>query len=151
MSLWTPEGEVPIERTPRATDTGGDGGFDPFDGRDLEDLSPAERQQVEAMIAEMAEAQRQVLAAPAAVVVANHAMGLFQLAALHLKQPQPDFDAARLAIDTMAALLDAAGDRLGEDGATLAEGVLELQRAFVARRSSPGTAAADPASDTPES
>ena len=137
MSLWTPGGEVPIERNQRSTESSSPDGFDPFDGRDLEDLSPAERQQVEAMIAEMAEAQRQVLAAPAAVVVANHAMGLFQLAALHLKQPEPDFDAARLAIDTMAGLLDAAGDRLGDDGATLAEGVLELQRAFVARRSTP--------------
>jgi hypothetical protein len=137
MSLWTPGGEVPIERNPRSTESSSPDGFDPFDGRDLEDLSPAERQQVEAMIAEMAEAQRQVLAAPAAVVVANHAMGLFQLAALHLKQPEPDFDAARLAIDTMAGLLEAAGDRLGDDGATLAEGVLELQRAFVARRSAP--------------
>ncbi len=137
MSLWTPGGEVPIERNPHSTETSPPDGFDPFDGRDLDDLSPAERQQVEEMIAEMAEAQRQVLAAPAAVVVANHAMGLFQLAALHLKQPEPDFDAARLAIDTMAGLLEAAGDRLGDDGATLAEGVLELQRAFVARRSTP--------------
>lgn len=136
MTLWTPGGDVPIERNRPASRPSDTEGFDPFDGRDLDDLSPAERQQVEAMIAEMAEAQRQVLAAPAAVVVANHAMGLFQLAALHLKQPEPDFDAARLAIDTMAALLDAAGDRLGEDGATLGEGVLELQRAFVARRSS---------------
>ena len=141
MSLWTPGGEVPIEPNRPASRTPDADGFDPFDGRDLDDLSPAERQQVEAMISEMAEAQRQVLAAPAAVVVANHAMGLFQLAALHLKQPEPDFDAARLAIDTMAGLLDAAGDRLGDDGATLAEGVLELQRAFVARRSSQPTAA----------
>ncbi|CAB4322285.1 MAG: hypothetical protein F2520_00090 [Actinobacteria bacterium] len=147
MSLWTPGGEVPIERNPRSTEATPSDGFDPFDGRDLEDLSPAEREQVEAMIAEMAEAQRQVLAAPAAVVVANHAMGLFQLAALHLKQPEPDFDAARLAIDTMAGLLDAAGDRLGEDGATLAEGVLELQRAFVARRSAPPVADSNLTSD----
>ena len=70
---------------------------------DLDSLSAEERAQVEAMIAEMAETQQQLLAAPAEVVVANHAMGLFQLAALHLKQADPDFGAASLAIDAMAA------------------------------------------------
>ena len=84
------------------------------------------------------EAQRQVLAAPAAVVVANHAMGLFQLAALHLKQNQPDLAAAQLAIDSMAGLLDAVGDRLGEDGETLLEALTEAQRAYVVRSSAAG-------------
>ena len=134
MSLWTPDGEVPVN--PARSGSGaphppGAGSSNP----DLDDLSPAEREQVEAMIAEMAEAQRQILAAPAEVVVANHAMGLFQLAALHLKQPRPDLAAARLAIDSMAGLLDAAGDRLGEDGETLREALAEAQRAFLARSS----------------
>lgn len=132
MSLWTPDGEVPVNRAR----PGGGPSPAPETGPanpDLEDLSPAERARVEAMIAEMAEAQRQILAAPAEVVVANHAMGLFQLAALHLKQPEPDLAAARLAIDTMGGLLAAAGDRLGEDGETLREALTEAQRAFVAR------------------
>ncbi|MBU6328633.1 MAG: hypothetical protein KGR18_01605 [Acidobacteria bacterium] len=142
MSLWTPDGEVPIDRRRPAGDPSpaetlpGDlpGGLP-----DLDDLSPEERAQVEAMIAEMAETQRQILAAPAAVVVANHAMGLFQLAALHLKQPEPDLAAARLAIDAMAGLLDGAGPRLGEDGDTLREALAEAQRAFVARSSAAGS------------
>jgi len=134
MSLWTPDGEVPVQRSrPTSDDT--PGSVPPPGTPDLDDLSPEERAQVEEMIAEMAEAQRQVLAAPAAVVVANHAMGLFQLAALHLKQPQPDLGAARLAIDSMAGLLDAAGDRLGEDGETLHEALVEAQRAYVVRSS----------------
>lgn len=134
MSLWTPDGEVPIQRSGAATGAT-PGSVPPAGTPDLDDLSPAERAQVEEMIAEMAEAQRQVLAAPAAVVVANHAMGLFQLAALHLKQNRPDLAAARLAIDTMAGLLDAAGDRLGEDGETLREALTEAQRAYVVRSS----------------
>ena len=134
MSLWTPDGEVPVERS-RPTTGGTPGSMPPPGTPDLDDLSPAERAQVEEMIAEMAEAQRQVLAAPAAVVVANHAMGLFQLAALHLKQNRPDLAAAQLAIDSMAGLLDAVGDRLGEDGETLREALTEAQRAFVVRSS----------------
>jgi hypothetical protein len=134
MSLWTPDGEVPVSRSGRGDSPAATPGTEPVNP-DLDDLSPAERARVEAMIAEMAEAQRQILAAPAAVVVANHAMGLFQLAALHLKQSEPDLAAARLAIDTMGGLLDAAGDRLGEDGDTLREALTEAQRAFVARSS----------------
>jgi hypothetical protein len=137
MSLWTPDGEVPVNRPGH----GGTASANPPAAPgtpDLDDLSPAEQAQVEAMIAEMAETQRQILAAPAAVVVANHAMGLFQLAALHLKQNQPDLAAARLAIDTMAGLLDAAGVRLGDDGETLREALTEAQRAYVARSSAAG-------------
>lgn len=134
MSLWTPDGEVPVQRS-RQTSQDPSGSVPPPGTPDLEDLSPEERARVEEMIAEMAEAQRQVLAAPAEVVVANHAMGLFQLAALHLKQNRPDLAAARLAIDTMAGLLDAAGTRLGEDGETLREALTEAQRAYVARSS----------------
>jgi hypothetical protein len=134
MSLWTPDGEVPVNRTRPGSDPSASADGQPANP-DLDDLSPAERARVEAMIAEMAEAQRQILAAPAAVVVANHAMGLFQLAALHLKQPEPDLSAARLAIDTMGGLLEAAGDRLGEDGDTLREALTEAQRAYVARSS----------------
>ncbi len=141
MSLWTPDGEVPVRRSPQGDGPAPTPGTEPG-APDLDDLSPEERAQVEAMIAEMAEAQRQILAAPAAVVVANHAMGLFQLAALHLKQPEPDLAAARLAIDTMGGLLEAAGDRLGEDGDTLREALSEAQRAFVAR-----SAAATPSAD----
>ena len=139
MSLWTPDGERPVapNRPTSTTPSGGDTA-DLLPGMpDLDSLSAEERAQVEAMIAEMAETQQQLLAAPAEVVVANHAMGLFQLAALHLKQADPDFGAASLAIDAMAAMVEATAARLGEDGETLREGVLELQRVFVARRDQP--------------
>ena len=41
---------------------------------------------------------------PAEVVVANHAFGLFELAALHLSLQPPQLPQARLAIDALAAL-----------------------------------------------
>ena len=87
MSLWTPGGEVPVERNraararPRSTKACRTGRRS-----DLDDLSPEERAQAEEMIAEMAEVQRQVLAAPAAQVVANHSPGFYELAAIHLRR-----------------------------------------------------------------
>ena len=100
-------------------------------GPDLDALSPEERAQAEAMIAQMADVQRQILSAPAAQFVTNHVVGFYELAAIHLGQPEPDLDEARLAIDAMAAVLDATEDRLGEDGARYRDALTQLQMVFV--------------------
>lgn len=132
MSLWTPGGEVPIDRNrgeQPADAPGGAAGM--VGGPSLDDLSPEERAQAEQMVAQMAEVQRQILAAPAHQLVTNHVVGLYELAAIHLGQPEPDLEAARLAIDAMVAVLDATEARLGEDGAALRQALVQLQMAFV--------------------
>lgn len=135
MSLWTPGGEVPVERNRQPEPTPSDEGVSGrVGGPSLEDLSPEERAQAEEMIAEMAEVQRQVLAAPAAQVVTNHIAGFYELAALHLSQERPRFDEAQLAIDAMAAVINAVGDRLGENASPLRDALLQLQTAFVQRK-----------------
>ena len=134
MSLWTPGGEVPVG--PEGTPSEPAGGPDPgvtgrVGGPDLDALSPDERAQAEAMIAQMADVQRQILSAPAAQFVTNHVVGFYELAAIHMGQPQPDLEEARLAIDAMAAVLDAVEDRLGEDGRALRDALSQLQIVFV--------------------
>ena len=54
--------------------------------------------------------------------IANHAIGLFQLAALHLSQRPPNLEEAPLAIDAMGALVEGLAGRLGEDEAPLKDG-----------------------------
>jgi hypothetical protein len=135
MSLWTPGGEVPVERNPQPEQTPDDRGVSGrVGGPSLDDLSPEERAQAEQMIAEMAEVQRQVLAAPAAQVVTNHIAGFYELAALHLSQERPKFDEAQLAIDAMSAVLDGVGSRLGENEEALRGALTQLQAAFVQRK-----------------
>jgi Domain of unknown function (DUF1844) len=129
-SLWTPGGEHPVEpdaapSTPAASETTGPG-TDPLAG-----LSDEERAQAEAMAAEMAAARQRVLEAPADMVVANHAMGLYELAAIHLSEEDPDLAAARLAIDAMGQLVDGLAGRLGEAEATLKDALAQLRMAFV--------------------
>ena len=85
----------------------------------------------------MAEVQRQILSVPAAQIVTNHVVGFYELAAIHLGQPEPDLDAARLAVDAMTAVLDAAGDRLGEDGAGPAPGARPSSRSPSSRPPGP--------------
>jgi hypothetical protein len=101
-------------------------GDEPFD--DLDELDPED---VAAMQAELAEARRQLVAVPAEQVVANHAIGLYELAAIHLGQSPANLAAAALAIDAMGALVEGLGSRLGEATPTLTDALQQIRLAFV--------------------
>jgi hypothetical protein len=81
--------------------------------------------------AQIEQLREQLAGTPAEVVVANHAFGLFELAALHLSLRPPQLDQARLAIDALAALVDALGARLGDATPQLSEGLSQLRLAYV--------------------
>jgi hypothetical protein len=135
-SLWTPGGEHPVgdggETEEQRQAPSGAAPTGPADDADpLAGLSPEEREQAEEMAAQMADVQRQLLEAPPETVVANHAMGLYELAAIHLSAEQPSLEAARLAIDAMTALVEQLEGRLGEAEATLRDALGQLQMAFV--------------------
>lgn len=75
---------------------------------------------------------RQELAnTPAQVVISNHCVGLFQLAALHLSLQPPKLDEAQLAIDGLGALVEGLAGRLGPDEQNLKDGLGQLRLAFV--------------------
>ena len=120
MSLWTPGGEHPVDREPSPAP------------EPPPDLSAEEQAQLEAM---QEQVQAQLLAAPAAVVIVNHAMGMYELAALHLMQPQPKLAEASVAIDALAALVDGMQGRLGEDEGTVREALAQLRAAYLEVRS----------------
>ena len=75
---------------------------------------------------------------PAEVVVLNHAMGLYELAAIHLSSTPPKLPEAALAIDAVACLVEGLGDRLGPDAATLRDALANIQMAFVQVRQTLG-------------
>ena len=87
-------------------------------------------------MARMAAVQQQLLETPAAVVVANHCIGLFQLAALHLEQDPPKLTEAKVAIDAMGAIVETLGSRLGEDEGSLRDALTQLRLAYVQRQGS---------------
>ena len=124
MTLWTPSGERPVGREEPAAEqppgpspaTAEPGMGEPGD---------------EELRAQMAEVQRELLSVPASVVVTNHCVGLFQLAALHLEQRPPNVDEAKLAIDAMEAVVEGLGSRLGEDAQPLRDALASIQLGFV--------------------
>lgn len=130
MSLWTPGGEHPTGPEPsRSGPT--PGAADDLGGFDPNELSDEERAQLEAMQTQMAEVREQLLGAPASVVVANHAMGIYELAAIHLTAESPKLHEAVLAIDALNALVSSLEGRLGEAESTLQEALAQLRAAYL--------------------
>ena len=124
-SLWTPGGEVPVDRNRTGTPP-------PAPEQPTQRTGPATGQPSEQeLAAQAAELQRFLLETPAEEVVAQHAMGLYELAVIHLSQEEPRLPDARLAIDGLAALVDGLEGRLGEIGRQLREAVPQLQMAYV--------------------
>jgi hypothetical protein len=116
--LWTPSGEHVPEPDPAS---GGD------DVVGDEELDPEVAEELRRVRAEIA-------ATPVEDLVARHAVGLWELAVLHLS-PDEDrplrLDQAAMAIDAMGGIVDALGDRLGAHAAALRTAVSELRLAFV--------------------
>jgi hypothetical protein len=92
--------------------------------------------------AAMAEARTRLAEVPANVVVANHVMGLYELAAIHLSASPPRLADAAVAIDAVGCLVEGLGDRLGPDVGTLRDALANIRMAFVQIK---GTAQAEPA------
>lgn len=129
-SLWTPGGDHPV-----GDPTGDEDPDVALDETELEELDELDESEAEAAVrAEIEEARRRLASVPAAQVVANHAMGLFELAAIHLSQSPPQLSEATLAIDAMGAIIDSVGARLGDNGPVLANALREIRMAFVAVR-----------------
>src|SRR5580704_18705108 len=110
-TFWTPDGERPIRRDPPppsdpAPPAAGAGG-PPLMGPEGEELSAEDE-------AAMTELQQQLAETPVELVIANHAFGLFELAALHLSLQPPQLPQARLAIDALGALVEGMAGQLGE-------------------------------------
>ena len=124
-SIWTPSGERPVRRDPEPPP------------------SPPPRQAVEPdeatdeeIRAHLAAVAQQMLETPAEIIIANHCIGLFQLAALHLEEG--NLDDARLAIDALGGIVETLGKRLGEEEPTLREALSQLRLAYVQRSKQSG-------------
>jgi hypothetical protein len=121
-TIWTPSGEHEPQPEPPT-----EGGTDPATagGPAPDDAAIAE---------ELRRVRAELSATPVADIVANHAVGLWQLAVLHLVPEDghsPDLIQASLAIDAMAALVDGLGDRLGENADPLRDALAQLRLMFV--------------------
>ncbi len=87
--------------------------------------------QVDDALRAMDDVRRELAEVPAQVVVTNHVMGLYELAAIHLSADPPDLFEAALAIDAVGCLVEGLGDRLGEDAPTMRDALGNIRIAFV--------------------
>lgn len=104
---------------------------DRLDEDDLDGERGEPADQVAEAQAAIDEARRRVAEAPVEVVVVNHVMGLYELAAIHLAAERPDLRGAALAIDAVACLVDGLGERLGPDTPAMRDALNNIRLAFV--------------------
>jgi hypothetical protein len=139
-SLWTPDGERPVgraETTGAPADQPGVDAGDPLRaaaealGVDLAALSPEDRQQLAAELAEMMAVRREIAATPAAEMIANHLIRFLDLATIYLEGEPPAFAEAATAIEAFRCVLEGLGDRLGEHRPMLTEALGQVQMIFV--------------------
>jgi len=122
--LWTPGGGEP-QQPPQSPDQ-------PPPGAD----EPSEEE-----LAALRELHARLAATPVADVIVNHAIGIWQLALVHLgvvtppdaqgRRPAPNLAAAGLAIDALSAIVDALTGRLGEGEEMLRDALGQAQMLFV--------------------
>ncbi|MHB8328830.1 MAG: hypothetical protein ACYDD6_04270 [Acidimicrobiales bacterium] len=131
-SLWTPEGEHRVGASSPAVGADAPGSAPPgrrggAAGPDHE-LGPEDEAAIAARLEELRD---QLVSSPAEVVVANHAYGLFELAAIHLSQQPPRLEQARLAVDALGALVEGLAGRLGQAEAALVDALAQIRLAYV--------------------
>jgi hypothetical protein len=87
------------------------------------------------------DAQARLAEVPVEIVITNHVMGLYELAAIHLSADPPDLRSAALAIDAVACLVEGLDARLGADAPTMRDALANIRLAFVQVK---GVSAAQP-------
>ena len=114
------------------SDSDFDRDFDAEFGADsADDLDPGTADTLAGADRAMREARDRLAEVPAEVVITNHVMGLYELAAIHLSASPPDLHQSVLAIDAVACLVDGLGERLGDDYPTMQDALNNIRLAFV--------------------
>ena len=132
MSLWTPDGEHEIDRSSSENpiaDTEEDTNLEDLPGFD--ELTTEQQEQARSMAAELAAARQRLSQTPAAEVIANHVMGIYELAAIHLSDETPKLNEAQIAIDAMTGIVEALEGRLGENESVIKDALQQIQMAYV--------------------
>ena len=134
MSLWTPDGERPVQKSsanPKIEVTEELAEALAAAGVDVNDLGPEQIAEAQAMLAEMGRVRQEMLSVPAAEIVANHLMGIYELGAIHLGENPPNFAEATVAIEALRAVLERLEGKFGDAEAVLRQALTQLQQAFV--------------------
>ena len=138
VSLWTPDGERPVARPSQSDHAAANSGASPElraalaeAGIDFDSLSPEQQAEAAQMLTEMSRVRQEMLSVPATDIIANHLMGFYELAAIHLGENPPNFGEATIAIEALRAVLDRLGEKFGEHHAVLAQALTQLQMTFV--------------------
>ncbi len=129
--LWTPQGEYRPQGEADGPDAPGPRSPGAPGGPSAGGASPEEEAAAREQLREL---RVQLANTPVADVIANHVIGLWELAVLHLtadEDHEPDLEQAQLAIDAIGAIVEGLAERLGQNEQPLRDALAQLRLAFV--------------------
>lgn len=94
-------------------------------------MSSEDITQLEAEMSEMMRARREMAETPAADMIANHMMRLFDLTMIYLEAEPPRFGDATTVIESFRAIVDHNGERLGQHLELLNDALNQMQMVFI--------------------
>ena len=126
-TIWTPDGEYrPQDANPQVEDSS--------TNADTDEELDAQREE---QLREAEHLTHEIREADPAIIVANHCYGFFELAAIHLSTQPPNLVKASLAIDSLSAVVEKVGPRLGDYATELTDGLAQLRLAYIQLSSLP--------------
>ena len=103
------------------------------------DQDEAERQErAREVIEELADSRKRIAEVPAAQVIENHLIGLYELAGIHLAAGPEHMREAALAIDALGAVVEGLTGRLGDNEELLRGALQQIRLTFVQVKASHG-------------
>jgi len=134
MTIWTPSGEHEIPRNSsdspdqsKQVKSGGQAAEPVGSGPDGE-IDPEVQQQYEEQLAEISQ---RILETPIETMLAQHFVGLFEIAAIHLSADSPNLHNARLVINAMDGMMSATEGELGNAEEPMQSMLHQIRMAFV--------------------
>lgn len=162
MTIWTPSGEHEVPRD-GAADAGAGSApqpngqpSGPASGQaagppagqaagpapSQPEMDPQMQQEMEQQLAEI---RQRILQTPIEAMLAQHFVGLYEIAAIHMSAETPNLHSARLAINAMDGILSATEGELGDAEESMQSMLHQLRMAFVSASQNSDEPAADTA------
>lgn len=95
---------------------------------DAQTLDPKTQQELEEQLAAV---RQRVLETPVEIMLAQHLVGLYEIAAIHLSVEDADMTAAKVAIDAMSGMVEAVKGQLGDAAEPVESMLHQIRMAYV--------------------
>jgi len=136
MTIWTPRGEHEVSREAADTQQQAPPPNQPPNSQPPSPSPTAQDPQVDPQAQreyeqQLAEIRQNILETPIELILAQHFLGLSEIAVIHLSEANPNLESARLVINAMNGIVSATQGELGDAEEALQLALHQVQMEYV--------------------